>query len=323
MRWLCIVGVLAGCGLGPFAGEGGGGDNLPTLGAGPYGKLGLDLTTPADEPFVLAEATADLFDPVARLRDDGGVRLWVTRQRVDEAAEIWSAELPAITELPDVGLAPALVAELAWEAGEVRAPTVLVDRDRVTLFYQAGDPPAIGRAVSTDGGANFNRDAAPVLEGAMNPSAVSVDGRVVVFFERPDEPGIFAAESDDGGATLIARPGPVIAINPDSDAFDLRFVSNPGAVASVTATGRTHVGVFYEGRSDELDDDDIPLVSIGYVGGFEIGALARFGSGTDPVLEPEVPSERGPSAIVLPDLGMLFFSERRGARIRVAVAVHP
>jgi hypothetical protein len=219
-------------------------------------------------------------------------------------------------------LAPALVAELAWEA-EVRAPTAIIDGDRVTLFYQAGDPPAIGRAVSTDGGASFARDPAPVLEGAANPSAITLGDTIAVFVERVDAPGIFVAESTDGGATLALRPDPVLSFNPVDEAFDLRSVRNPGAVSQVTATGRLHIGLFYEGRSDQLDDDDAPLVSIGYAGGFALDELARFAGGVDPILEPIVPSERHPTAIVLPDRGMLFFTERRGSRLRIAAAVHP
>lgn len=323
MRLLAILVMAAGCGLGPFAGEGGGDDNLPTLGAGPYGKLPLDLETPADEPFVLAAAAADLTDPVALLRSDGGVRLWVTRRAPGAAAEIWRAELPALTERPDVPPAPALVADLPWEGGEVRAPAVVIDGDRLIMFYEAGDPPAVGRAVSTDGGASFTRDPAPVLEGARRPSAVAAGDQLVVFVERVDEPGIFAAVSSDGGATLALLPAPVLVPHPIAEAFDLRAVGNPGAVATITAAGRIHIGLFYEGRSDQLDDSDQPLISIGYAGGFAIDGLERFGSGVDPILDPIPPSERGPSAIVLPDRGMLFFSERRGARQQIAAAVHP
>ena len=296
---------------------------MPTLGGGPYGKLPLDLETPIDEPFVLAAANADLSDPVGRLRDDGGIRLWVTRQQPGQPAEIWAAEMPALTELPDVPLAPALVAELPWEAGEVRAPTVVADGDRVTMFYQAGDPPAIGRAVSTDAGATFARDPAPVIEGALNPSAIAIGDSIALLFERDDAPGIFAALSEDGGASFAPRSAPILEINPVDAAFDLRSVTNPGAVATVTATGRTHIGVFYEGRSDELDDDDEPLIAIGYVGGFALDALERFGNRIDPILEPGVPSETGPSAILFPERGILFFSERRGARLRIAAAIHP
>lgn len=315
--------ALAACGLGPFAGEGGGDDNLPTLGGGPYGKLPLDLDTPIDEPFVLTDAAADFSDPVARLRGDGGIRLWVTRRLPGQASEIWAAELPALTELPDVAPAPALVAALEWEAGEVRAPTVIADRERVTMFYEAGDPPAIGRAVSTNGGASFDRDPAPVIDAARQPSAVEIDGEIVVFFERTDAPGIFAATSGDGGASFDAAPDPVLSSNPASEAFDLRAVASPGAVAAVTATGRVHVGLFYEGRSDRRDDDGDPLIAIGYAGGFAIDGLTRFGDGVDPILAPLAPSERSPSAIVLPDRGMLFFTERRGSRLRIAAAVHP
>lgn len=322
-RLAATLALVTGCGLGPFAGEGGGGDNLPTLGGGPYGKLPLDLDTPIDEPFVLSDAVADLSDPTAMLRDDGGIRLWVTRRAPDQAAEIWTAELPALTELPDVAPTPVLVAELEWEAGEVRAPSVLADGDRLLLFYEAGDPAGIGRAVSTDGGNSFTRDPAPVIEGARQPSAVSVGGQVVLFFERAGAPGIFAAESTDGGASFSSLADPVLEINPVDEAFDLRSVSSPGAVAAVTATGRTHVGLFYEGRSDQLDDNDAPLVSIGYAGGFSIDELFRFGDGVDPILDPLPPSERTPSAIVLPDRGMLFFTERRGSRLRIAAAVHP
>ena len=52
MRALGIGAALlaGGCGLGIVDNTSGGGDNLPTLGAGPYGRLELDFATPADEP---------------------------------------------------------------------------------------------------------------------------------------------------------------------------------------------------------------------------------------------------------------------------------
>ena len=51
-----VVLLLASCGLG--GGEGGGSDHLPTSGAGPYGKLGANRDTPAEEPCVVVDTTA-------------------------------------------------------------------------------------------------------------------------------------------------------------------------------------------------------------------------------------------------------------------------
>ena len=70
--------ALAACGLGPFDDAPGGRDNLPTRAAGPYGKTEIDFATPADEPYVLFEVTANYRDPAPLARDDGGFRIWFT-----------------------------------------------------------------------------------------------------------------------------------------------------------------------------------------------------------------------------------------------------
>lgn len=314
--------VLAGCGLGPFAGEGGGADHLPTVGGGPYGKLPLDLSTPADEPYVIADSGADVSDPSIRLRDGGGFRLWFQRRpALGGAAEIHYAELAALTELPEVGPRLALAAELDWEGGEVRAPTALARGERVILYYEAGDPPAIGRAVSTDGGATFARDPEPVIASGRRPSAIEAEGIVYLFFEVPGEPGIFVATSVDG-IELDAEPVPVLGASGVPESFDRAAVESPGAVVVRTRAGRLHFGLFYDGRSGEVDDDGNPVVAIGYAGGFSPFELERFAGG-EPILHPLAPSERGASVVLEPDRGHLVFAEPRGARIRVAAAAHP
>lgn len=313
--------AAAACGLGPLAGDGGGADNLPTSGAGPYGKLPLDLETPADEPTVLADRRADLTDPEMARRDDGGFRVWFQSRVPGGAAEIDYAELPSLTDLPDVAPHLVLAAELPWEGGEVRAPAALVDGDQVTLYYEAGDPPAIGRAISSDGGASFTRDAEPVIAAARHPSAVLAGDTIYVFFESGADPGIFVAESADG-ISFTVHPDPVLVASGDPEAFDGAAVGNPGAVATRTAAGRIHFGLFYDGRNGLQDESGEPEVAIGYAGGFDVDALVRFADG-DPVLHPLPPAESGASVVLEPARGLMLFSQARGARLQIAGAVHP
>src|SRR5689334_2922851 len=139
-----VVVVLAACGI--PGGEGGGSSHLPTSGGGPYEKPAGDSTTPAEEPYVIVDATADLTDPSVLPSSDGGFDIWFTR----DAKEIWYAHLPTIHDLPDVGPIVTFAADEAWEDGRVRAPSVLDDGgDRRVMYYQGADD-RIGRARSED-----------------------------------------------------------------------------------------------------------------------------------------------------------------------------
>jgi hypothetical protein len=321
---LGLVGLAAGCGYGLFSDDPGGAENLPTLGAGPYAKPELDLETPAEEPFILADSTAQLTSPSALARPDGGFRVWFTRVGDgDTAAEIWAAALPAFTELPDEPPSVALTADAAWEQGDVRDPSLLELADGTSVMFYAGgvDAPGIGRADSADGGESWVKHPDnPLVPSASSPAISEIDGLFVLAFSRPSEAGIWTMTSDDGEAFTDMR----LALEPSEVAgtFDELSVGEPHLLARRSAAGRAVHGLFYVG--ERAADEDVPetITAIGYAGSFDAVTWQRFAGGAA-VLEPEPPGERGPSALVGNLGGTLFFSELRQNRGRIGVAVHP
>ena len=323
---VAIASAVCGCGLGLVGDEGGGGDNLPTQGAGPYGKPDLDFATPADEPYVLEDARGSLVDPSALWRDDGGFRLWMGR--VDDDAmmgetDIYYAELAAITEFADRGPELVMSPSETWEGARVAAPSVIELPDgALVMFYEGGDG-HIGRADSADGITWAKHPDNPVLTDAASPGAAYLDDgsgpRWVLFVTRPGEEGIFRADSSDGvGWTL--DPVAVVSARPDTtDAFDPFSVSDPFVIAGVTASGRAHFGLFFAGHEGPEADDD---VAIGYAGSFDAVEWERFG-GADAVLAPGIPAEHGPTVVLEAARGVMFFHEQRSGRQRIAVATHP
>jgi hypothetical protein len=310
-----------GCGLGIVDNPSGGDDNLPTQAAGPYGKPEVDFDTPADEPYVLAEAGAQLRDPDALPRDDGGVRLWFSRQA--ETLEIWYAELADTRELPDVAPARALAADADWEQGQVTAPSVVDLGDgHLVMFYEGGDTaPAIGRADSTDDGTTWQKHAAnPVLAGARRPGAALVDGAWLLYAVRDDEDGIWRASSSDDGASFTLDAGPALRPRPLlAEAFDGERVDDPEVVVTVNDAGRAHLGLFFTGAA--RDGADL-VESIGYAGSFDGVAFERFG-GAEAVLDQGSPGETAPTVIVRTTQGVMFYGEVKQGTSRIGVALHP
>jgi hypothetical protein len=328
MKAFCIAMMFAvtGCGLGIFGDESGGGDNLPTQGAGPYGKPDIDFETPADEPYVLEDSRGSLVDPSALWRDDGGFRLWMGRvddDAMNDETDIYYAELPAITELADRGPELVMSASDAWEGDRVARPCVIeLDDGSLVMFYEGGDG-HIGRADSSDGISWTKHPSNPVLSDATNPGAAYIDDgsgpRWVLFVTQPGMEGIFRADSSDG-VDWTLDPTPAIVARPlKPDAFDPFLVTDPFVIAGVTEAGRAHFGLFFSGHEGPEEDDD---VAIGYAGSFDAVEWERFG-GADAVLAPGIPGEHGPTVVLDSSTGVMFFHEERQGQQRIAVATHP
>lgn len=314
LRSALVLGLVGACGMGGE--EGGGDDNLPTLGAGPYGKLEAPAegVTPAIEPFVVTDNVADLADPEALPLGGGAFRLWFTRTEPGAMAEIWRADLPAVTELPDPAPARALAATEAWEGGWVGAPSV-VDRGggRLAMYYQGAG--GIGRADSTDRGETWSKVGLVLADGA-DPGAIEVGGRTYLYYTRADAGGIFLAESQDG-VTFVPRADPVIVRrDTDADAFDRLWVGEPEPVGGVTAAGQVQIGLFFTGRATE------GATAIGYAGSYDGREFTRFFN-DDAILEPGLADESDPAVVLEPAHGTLFFTQLRAQTTAIAVAVHP
>ncbi len=322
---LALAAAAGGCGLGLTDERSGGAENLPTAGAGPYGRVPFDFDSPISEPFVVAERFASITDPTA-VAVDAGFDLWFGYVHVDDApgtSQIWYAQLPGLHDLLAVGPEPALVADADWEAGRVARPSVVdLGGGHLVLFYEGGDPnaPAIGRADSTDGGATWQKHANnPVLAGAGNPGVVHLDGDWQLYVERPGPSAIYRADSADGVDWALAEAPVLEPRRGNLAAFDRVLVTDPAPVVRVTTTGRVAYGLFYSGRDRTAETGK---VQVGYAGSADTETWERF-LGDEPVLIENEAPVRSPTALIGATGGVMFFSEVSAGRGKIAAAVHP
>ncbi len=310
--------LMSGCGLGPFAEEGGGSDNLPIHGGGPFTPLAVDFDTPADEPYVVVTATKSLLDPSVEQYDNGTFLIHYTRLDED-GSTIWKVDLPSIRDFSGT---PELVlsADQAWEQGQVRSVSLVREGDKVTLYYEGGDSaPAIGRAVSTDGGQSYVKDVNnPIVEG-LDPNITKAEGRHILVYADMSNQRIMLRDSPDelsfGPASVIlsARSG-------EQGAIDQAGVAAPALRISRTLDGHELFGLYYEGWS--LDNDGEVFESVGYIASFDGQKWERFLDGNE-IVDSGLFGSGGPSPILGPVSGLLFYHQKRQGRGRIAVAESP
>jgi len=282
LRTLAAV-LLIGCGLG--AAPGGGSDNLPVSGVGPYLQ--------PDEPFVLSDPAADVSDPSAIALPDGGFRIWYTRA----GAEIWRVDLA------EVGAAAGepvrvLVADRPWEGTAVRAPSVAAaPGGGVTMVYQAAG--RVGLAESADG----------VVWTKGGPLGAGVDPTVIY---RGDERVIYVG----GGGVIRTLDGEeVLRAATDATAFDSAGASQPAAAFGTTVAGRPWIGLAYVGTNAS------GATAIGFAGSEDGRSFTRTPRAR-PALPPRGENHAGPAApVVLTDRAVLFFHRRRVGKLAIAAAV--
>ncbi len=317
---------LAACGLGWIDNQSGGDNNLPTRSAGPYTKLARNAETPADEPHVVSVFQVHLRDPAAIRIRDSGFRLWFGYE--DDPAlpesEIWMAELASLDQLPVVGPILALPADQEWEQSRVGAPSIVeLDDDRLVMFYQGGvDTIAIGRAESSDGGMTWTKNPGnPVLAGLGEPTVARLpEGSWLLYGTRSDLMAIFRATSLDGVSWQIDEEPVIQPRSHLPEAYDRYAVSNPCITIRQTLAGDLHFGLFINGL--DRDDED-GTTSVGWAGSFDGIQWQRFSNPDDAVLEPGTTSENGPSVVLDPDGGVMFFSEQKQGTQSIAAATHP
>ena len=145
---------------------------------------------------------------------------------------------------------PVLAASASWSAG---APSALVDGATVQLFFALGDGQAIARAVSTDGGRTFTRDASPVLVPAAawekgwvgSPAVVSFQGATLLFYEGGPRAGVGLARVSGGSATRVGG-GPIASPATAVDPVFWRDVTEVGAPYALVAGDALRV--YFTGR---------------------------------------------------------------------------
>lgn len=314
MKTLGLLLVLPACGFGFADDSSGGGDNLPSSGAGPYKRLESDLDTPADEPFVIEARDESYSDPDCAPRDGGGWRCYFTYSTdADPRRTIGVAEIADLRELP------AVAPDRAFSAGaDVSSPSLAPGPEgTLLLFHENGG--SIAFATSFDGGSTFT-DSAPIGINGTSPAVVLVDGTYHLFFA--DAGAIWHGTSDDPtGFTVDAEP----AISPRPgvpDAFDALGVGDPAVYVSTSDAGRHQWGLFFTGLAEGSPSapDAGPsgsATSIGYAGSFDGSTWQRF-NGVEPVLAAPA---GGPSVVPDGASSVLFFHEEQRLHLGIAAAV--
>jgi hypothetical protein len=323
LRSSLLVALLAGaaCGLGPFSDEGGGADNLPSLGAGPYRLLEADFDTPADEPYVHAQQVVSLLDPAVLERDDQGFDIFYSKLE-EGTSEIWHVGLPDIHELVDTAPRRVLQADAPWEEGNVGGAALLVDGDRLILYYHGGTTsPAIGRAVSTDGGNTFVKDAAnPIVDEGMDPHVVLFEESWLMVHVDAEQQRILLRESENGINFSTPPARELLAARSGIDfAFDQLGLRGPVLDLRKTLDGGLHYGLFYTGLGR---GDPEAIEAIGYVGSFDSVLWERFLEG-EPILQAGPTGGGGAAPVIGGSSSLLFFHQLRQGRGRIGVATSP
>jgi hypothetical protein len=300
--------VCAACGLG--GASGGGGDNLPLSGVGPYAKLtDFESKTPIDEPFIVIDPIANVRDPAPLALTGTAIRLFYTRTETGGADEIWRVDLPALTE-PHGDAVRALAADADWEGGRVAAPSILADPHdpgRLLMYYEGAG--GIGRAVSTDGGLTWSKDGR--VFGYAHPSVVYDGKTFFLYYTKPGSQGIYVVTSTDGRLFVESEEAQVLMPRPGKG-FDAVDVAEPSATGGVTEAGEVHFGLLYVGTNAD------GLAAIGYAGSRD---GLDFEAASVPIMDPVAPSEHGPGLLASPTRPVLFFSQSRAGRTTIAAAL--
>lgn len=197
----------------------------------------------------------------------GGAAGAIYRARIDEPTR-WTAEP---TE-------PVIGAEGGESAG---APSVLVDGDRVDVYFGLGDGLAIARASSTDGGKSFVRDAAPLLTPSAtwekgwigSPAVVRFEGVTYLLYEGGRRAGIGLSRVDGGAATRVVE-APIVTPASVRDRLFWHDVTEVGAPYAVVV-GEI-LRVYFTGRGAEGSDAIVAGASVPADANDSIGLVASL-----------------------------------------------
>lgn len=299
MRALVTL-LLAGCAL--MGDPGGGNENLPVSGAGPFGKLSdIGGKTALTEPFVVTDPLSPISDPSPIVMPDGSFRIFYTHA----GSEIWRVDLPSsLTQIPTT---PVTVLTPGGDDGRTAAPSVVQRGSELLLYYETAT--GIARATSLDGGASWKRDG-QVLAGGARPGAALVVEVMFLYFTRPGEPAIHVASSTDG---LAFNEAPAPALAPSGGTWDVVGLTDPSAAVAMP-TGEIHIGLYYTGT-------DLNGVSaIGYAGSADGFAFQAFPA---PILDPGLPSESAPAVLLTPGRAVLLFTQDRSGKLAIGAATDP
>jgi hypothetical protein len=184
------------------------------------------VTGELHEPEIVTVGGADV--AYVELRPFGGAPSAIYRARIDSPAR-WTID-------------PAWPVIASSDGTGVGGPAALVDGPRVALYFTLGDGAAIARAVSTDGGKSFVRDAVPQLIAHAawengwigSPAVARFAGVTYLFYEGGPRAGIGIARIDGGGAKKLADE-PIVTPEQVNDPVLWHDVTEVGAPYAVVA----------------------------------------------------------------------------------------
>jgi hypothetical protein len=327
---LVVVAALSACGQGVdlFGSQ----SAIPVTGVAPWGKIDLDPNTELVQPYILQGT------PGTRLQEPAYLKVGKTHYCFYEVdfftdatgTAIISSEIRLITSQDGIHWQhanddrPVLVADTAWEGGEVGAPSVMRLNGKWLMWFAGGGGAGIGFAGSDDGLTWIKNDKNPVLkpdqqwEGGQHgvvggPSVIRHESKYRMYYSGGLDRGpllarrvgdaIGYADSNDGlawtkrdGAGHSSANGrgdvqPVFTasqswegVNPATG--DAGSVSSPDVLID-HPVDRDVYRMYYSG--DYPGDPFAIDVSIGYAGSYDGLNWTALQDGLNPILQEVFP----------------------------------
>jgi len=295
LRALGLLAMVSACAT--LANSGGGDDNLPEAGLGPFREIATDeLGNNRVAPYALRDddefardvsvidtdgdsSTLDVWAYAARTVFAEGVEPDPTMPTTDIVRHV-AADGRSFERNPDT----VLQAEAPWEQGTIGKPSALRVDGEVWLYYAGAG--GIGLAKSSDGVSFTRVGTAPVLDAAdgwenglppTSPAVTSVQGGFVMFYEVALAEGsaIGEARSDDGSSWVRVGGAPVLS---PGGGYDAGGAGSPFSLMLQSAEGRD-IQVLYYGATDGEGKRTIALAArVDASGAFRRAAAPVFGS---------------------------------------------
>jgi hypothetical protein len=314
---------LAACGT--IAPEGGGANDLPVSGVGPYHVLESDEDTTIAEPVVLSESAASLDDAQVLARGEL-LGIWYTRTDGSGRSHIRHVDFDRLEDGPNAFGATPFLPDQPWEQGSVAQPAVIEARSSEEpwlLFYQSNG--AIGYAISLDH-LSWDKAIGPALtpsaeEGPKlaSPAAIRLDDTTVrVFYVAAD--GVRAADASFGDLAMkMPRPFarvPGVRV-PLGAAPWLPAIGRITARDVTTAAGRRRHDLFLSGTTGQ----GVSMVR-------QVGMAAswdgtNFAVAAEPFLDAKPPAQWGPSVVAYRAGSLLLYTQTNGALTVIGAALSP
>jgi hypothetical protein len=225
-----LIIFLIACGTGGDAG--GGADNLPASGGGPFSPIEMQMGDLIDAPVVLTDPAVDLDDPDV-IANGAALTVWVTAHRSTANGpkdEIDRADAVSLRKgFGDFEVA--LKADQPWEGSGVSAPSVVPGNPNVLFYWAEG---GIGAATSPDLH-NWTKVPGPIIANVGPPAAVRIGNSLRVYYVK--DGSLFAKE---GSLESLTDLGEMVHAVPYGSSIGRAF-----ARAAQTPVGRLRHDLYF------------------------------------------------------------------------------